>query len=336
MHCQKCGRVIESEENHVCAGNLQKLFEPVYTGGIPGPVGANGSLERTLLPLSGHMPEGMIIEDILSSRAQGAGLLKELRKILMIWRRFFKKPTKENIVLLIIGGVAFLLWLWTKYASGGYFGFGYDYIPPTGIKSVFAFIMGSFNNVPTRVLHYSAFMTLAAAYIPPIFSGNPARLGGNVRSTFELMRRLASYKKSKSTFIAVAALGAGLFFANYMMRNNSINKYFPCLTLGLTMILSSSGLFNATFVRLSKGLFNDIAKLLHIENSFNKYKVMLQIGFGSGLVLSVVACLIRKMSNSYFTDHMAYYIGGVIFVIGLAMVFASKDAGTKAEEVSKG
>jgi len=316
MHCEQCGLTINSDGQHVCRQPGEKLFTLTHDFEIPALVDRNNtSLESTSLPLSDDTDTTLTIEEILNNKPKASGFISEVKAILATWKSYIKKPTKANTLLLIISGIAFILWFWSKYVSGNY-----SYMMPSGLKGIVSVLMGSFTNVPTRILHFSAMITLLTAYVPGLFTSSNNHFLANAKSSYVLIRKVLSYGKSSQLYVTLTALGAGLFFANYMMRNNSPNKYVPCFLLGLTILLSTSGLFNASFVRLIKGLFNDIARLLKIENKLVKYQLMVQIGFGSGLILSYIACLIRGIRSTSFTDNFAYYLGTVIVITGIILL----------------
>lgn len=203
-------------------------------------------------------------------------------------------------------------------------------MPPSGLKSIFAFLMASFNNVPARVLHFSALATLISAFLPALLGGEIHKIVGNIKGTFALSKRILSYKNSPTLNALIVALGAGLFFSNYLMRNNSGNKYFVCLTLGLTIMLSTSGLFNSTFVRLASGLTQDLAKILKIQQPLAKYQVALQLGFGGGLILSIVSSLFRGLTSNGLTDNFGYVAGIVVILTGFFMMLKSPKTSGKA------
>jgi hypothetical protein len=325
MTCQHCGQPLEANKQHHCVNPTQFKQKSLSINMPPAPYRNSPSLDQTVLSISGHHPESITLEQVLDFKQESEGFIKEVLNVVKIWKKFVKKPTKHNIILLICGAIAFILWFWTKYAPGGF-----DYMPPTGLKAVFSFLTASFNNIPSRILHFSALVTLVSAFLPSILGGQYEKVISNVNGVIQLIIKVISYKKSQVYYTLIMALGAGLFFSNYMMRNNSINKYFACFTLGTMIMLSTSGLFKSTFVRLMKGLLNDITKLLKIKDFYTKYQIALQLGFGGGLVLSIVSSLLRNVSSSSFTDNIGYVLGFIVFITGIVLSIQNKPLKRKA------
>ena len=319
MTCQHCGQPIEPDKPHHCV-NLSSPHHKSMSMSIPmAPHLSSPTLDRSILSLSGHHPESITLEQVLDFKQESEGFIKEVMNVFKIWKKFIKKPTKQNIILLLCGAIAFVLWFWTKYAPGGF-----NYMPPTGLKALFSFLTASFNNVPTRILHFSAIVTLVSAFLPAIIGGQYEKVIANFNGVIQLIIKVISYKKSQVFYTLIIAFGAGLFFSNYMMRNNSINKYFACFTLGTMIMLSTAGLFKSTFVRLVKALLNDITKLLKVKDFYTKYQIALQLGFGGGLVLSIVSSLLRDISSNAITDNIGYTLGVGIVITGLVLSVQNK------------
>lgn len=322
MSAKQCDQPVESEGNHddhspQVKFKFTSLARPHFTA-------SSSHVELTWLTLSGQHPESISMDKIVNAQLNQTSFLREMKKILMIWKRFVKKPTKENIILLVGVGVAFLLWFWTIYAPGGF-----NYMPPSGLKSVFAFLSASFNNVPTRVLHFSALVTLVSAFLPSLIQGKIGPLLGNIQGVVALTRKIISYQKSQVFNIMIISLGAGLFFSNFMMRNNSINKYFACFTVGMMIMMATSGMFNSTFVRLCKGLFYDVAKMFRYQSYLSKYQIALQLGFGGGLIMSIISSVIRDVFNNAMTDSIGYILGMIIMGTGLVLSVMAQKQGQK-------
>jgi hypothetical protein len=325
MTCKHCGQPIDLDKEHQCIVKEKYNQKTISIIMPPAPHRSSPSLDQSVLSLSGNHPEHITLEQVLDFKQETEGFIKEVLNVVKIWKKFVKKPTKQNIILIICGVIAFILWFWTKYAPGGF-----NYMPPTGLKAVFSFLTASFNNVPSRILHFSALVTLVSAFLPAILGGQYEKVIANVNGVIQLIIKVISYKKSQVFYTLIIAAGAGLFFTNYMMRNNSINKYFACFTLGTMIMLSTSGLFKSTFVRLMKGLLNDITKLLKIKDFYTKYQIAIQLGFGGGLVLSIVSSLIRDISSSAFTDNLGYFLGFIVFVTGITLSFQNLKLKRKA------
>lgn len=321
MYCAKCGLLLGSNETQCshCSPSQLKVFKPIYNFKVPPvPSMSSPSFERTTLALTPNAPAHLTIEEILSAKASTLGVFGMLRSIVTTWKEIFKKPSPTNIVILAMGAIMLILWVWTKYIPGPY-----RMMSRGGIASVLATLTASFNNVPARVLHFSALVTLGIAFLPPLIKGDISPLTNNVKGSFGLVRKILSYKKSKSLYSVIIASGVGMFFANYLMRNCSMNKYFVCLTLGVTVIFSSSGLFNSTFIKLCAGIYNDITKLLKIHTKLTKYQTSLKLGLGFGLILSIVPCFMRRVRSTNFTDHSAYILGIVIVVVGIFLTLSA-------------
>lgn len=323
MYCEKCGQPIPPGEHHVCSENqAPSLTRKRMINRPPVPLKTSQSLERTTLTLSGRHPDNLTIEDIISGRKSNSGLIKEVKNVFVTWKGFIRKPTKANSILLAVGLVVFLLWAWSKYAPG--------YYSSSSLKSTFSFLLATYTNIPARILHFSSLATLAVAFFPQILTGQTKKITAHFKSTLVLMKKILSFKKSKASYVGLISLGTGVFFANYLMRNNSTNKFMVCLSLGVTVLLSTTGLNNATFIRLSKGLINDVTRLIKIQPVVNKYKIVILLGFGSGLILSFIACLLRSIRSTAFTDHFAYYLGAVIVVVGMVLLFSTPKSSISA------
>lgn len=317
MYCTKCGQLLVSNEAQCshCSPTQTNVFKPVYNFKVPPvPSMSSPSFERTTLALTPNAPTNLTIEEILSAKSSALGVLSALRSIVKTWKEIIKKPSPANIMVLAMGVILFILWVWTKYVPGPY-----NMMKPSGIANVLGILTATFNNIPARVLHFSALVTLVTAFLPPIIKGDVSRLTSNIKSSFGLARKVISYKKSVTLYIAIIASGVGMFFANYLMRNCSINKYAVCLTLGTTVIFSASGLFNSTFIKLCAGIYNDITQLLKLRQKLAKYQISIQLGLGTGLILSIVPCFVRGAVSTDFTDHFAYFLGFVIIILGVLL-----------------
>ena len=156
MYCEKCGQLIDSESNHQCSESSGKVIKSKMNLSIPKPPPRTSTAyETTSIPLSDHVPGNLTLEEILSRKSVTPGFLKEIKTVFSIWKKVLKKPSKGNIILLIFGLLLFLIWIWTKYIPGPF-----TYMMPGGIKSIFAILFATFNNVPARILHYSCLVTL--------------------------------------------------------------------------------------------------------------------------------------------------------------------------------
>ncbi len=295
---------------------------------IPKPPGnSSPSFERVTVALSGSPPAGITIEDILLAKNKSVSTLNVIRSMFNSWLGFFKKPTLRNIVLIGAAVVFFAIWVWTKYVPGPYI-----FMMPPGIASIFAILFATLNNIPARVLHFSALVTLASTFLPGLMKGNLASMAAPVKNSAALIKQIISYKNNKTLYSAVTSCGVALFISNYLMRNCSINKYFVCLTLGLAILLSSSGMINATFPKLCGAIFNDVLRLLKIRDKLSKYITAITIGLGLGFILSIVPSLLRGLTG----DYGAYMLGSLVMVAGIVLMVIKpgSSAGKKNDTTS--
>ena len=299
-----------------------------FTPPKPPPQGS-AAYEYTMVALTPGAPELVTVEKVLNAQmesletgaSQILGVVRALLDIKNIWKGILRKPTKANMIVITCGFITMLLWFWTKYLPGFY-----NYMSPGGIKNVVAFLFGTFNNVPTRILHFSSVMTLATAFLPSLFDGGDVtKAVGGVKTTITLWKKFISYRGTRTFSVMIISIGVGMFAANYMMRNCSYNKYFPCLTLGITIILSSSILFKSSFIKLFAGLYHDILRLFKLEKLVAKYTMAIQIGVGTGLVSSILACLLRGPLG----DNIGYIIGVIIMVGGALLTVKPELVGKK-------
>lgn len=276
------------------------------------PAKESSSMERYFAPVTPGAPNGMTFEELIA-KGSSTGFFGEIKRLIKSVVQVVKKPSKQNIIVLAAALIAIILWAWTKYSPG------FNYMMPEGLKGVMAVLTGSFNNVPARILHFSAITTLVTAYGPSLIKGNVKPITGNLKTAFGLAQRILRQKGNRM-YVTLLAAGVGMFTANYMMRNNSQNKYMACLTLGLMVLLSTGGLFNATFVKLIKAAYQDIAKFLKKGQEAANYQIAVQLGFGSGLILSYLACIIRGMSSNSITDNIAYIFGVIMIVAAIVLM----------------
>jgi hypothetical protein len=312
--------MVDENVPHNCVDEklIKPLVEPTFIKPNFIRTKSSHSFNGTSLAISSNAPKDMTLEDLKNFQNSSKGIITQFRSIFKVLKTTIKNPSKENIRLLVFAGVFFILWFWTKYSPEGF-----NFMMPGGLKGVFAVLTGSFNNVPARVLHFSSLITLMTAFLPGIATSKQSFLG-NIKSVLALMRTLLKDKKGTMFSVAIASFGFGLFLSNYLMRNNSSNKYMVCLTLGVTILLSTSGLFKSTFVKLSIGFFNDLSRIFRFETFLNKYKLALQIGVGSALVSSYLICLIRGAVYSSITDHLGYILGVIVFAFGFVKAVTSK------------
>lgn len=320
MKCTVCNKEIVSGVNHVCIEEkyIKSNVKPNFVQPDFNRSEKSASYHGIALAISPNPPKDLTLEDIKNFKSSHSGFIHELIKSGKVVIKTIKHPSKENIRILVISLVFFIIWFWTKYMPGGF-----NYMMPGGIKSVFAVLFGTFNNVPARVLHFSSILTLLTSFLP-IISQPKRTFMGNLKSSVAVIRPIVKDVKSKSFSVFIMAFGLGLFTSNFLMRNNSSNKYMVCLSLGMTMILSTSGMFNTTFVKLSKSFFYDLSRLLRFESFLNKYQIVLQAGIGIALISSYLICLIHGMFYFGFVDALGYILGTGIFIFGTFRLVTSK------------
>ena len=329
MNCDKCGKELSPYFEHTCVEAAVLSHNPSPNFNTPTFQPQTSSvLEKVTITISKNSSTLLNPEEFTKQPRSYGGFLKELKQIIGLWKETYKKPSKENIIVLITGISFFVLWIVTSFIPGDF-----RYMVPSGIKAPLAILFASFNNVPARVLHFSSLLTLAAAFIPAALSGKIGKITGTATSSFKLFQKLLSYQKSASFGVLILFAGLGMAFSNFLMRNNAINKYAVCFTLGTTVIFATSGLLNSTFIRLSDGLISDLAKLFKLSSAFETYRLPMQMGFGVGLLASILGSLFRTVSHSYISDYICYILGILIGIAGVVLILLRNPSDKKEQRL---
>jgi len=197
------------------------------------------------------------------------------------------------------------------------------------LMNLLIFLTASYNNFIAKIIYVFSFNSALIPAIEKIRKKEAAELVDKYKRTFDTIRRAFLSLKNKGIIILLSSSGTGLIIANFLSRNNRLDKYFVCL-------LSSFALINA----LSEGAGNVLIKLfrlasIDLNNLFKKdsklnYNFIYTVfaGLSLGLAGEIIPGLTFRMFGS-LKDYTGYVLGLVLIVISVVLHFL------KAQNVTK-
>lgn len=327
MKCPKCNKEILVNEYHDCHVKtkaekvVKKLMPPIRRQ-------SNYNYVKKVEPIILSPDFTLLsVQELNNLKNQGNGVLPEIKRIVKSIQETLKSPTLQNVFVFAVALASILLWIITSYNAN------YNYMPATGLKGLLAIAFGSYNNVFARVIHFSSVYALLSVFIPQLMKKKSISITGISQSVKHIKNTLKD-KKSKVFGFFVMALGLSYILGNFMMRNNSHNKYLACLTFGLSVLLATKELKRTSFIRLLKALLYDLKKLLKIKSSKNKYGDIIRQGLGFGLVSTFILGFLRKILPYSMGDKIGYLLGGLIVVVGLYLIISGKETHSEPGSVS--
>ncbi len=317
VKCNKCGQEIYLNQEHICEGISPAKRRPIAIA-KPSRSSAGYFFVQTQDPVI--LTKGFHIvtpKELSEIRNRGRGLKSEFTKIFRTIKETFKHPTAKNLIMLGAALITILVWAITVYDP--YF----NYMPAYGMKGFLAVLFGTYNNVLARTLHFSSVFTMLSVFIPQLLKEKMIRVG-SVPSAIKGIAAALKDTKQKEFGMVFLVLGLAYVFSNFMMRNNSINKYLACGTFGIALVLSGSELRNTTFFRVLYALIYDIKRLVKKPDLFSKNSEMIRQVFGLGTVSAILLSLMRKILPFIIGDYIGYILGSILFVLGVVLMILNK------------
>lgn len=209
------------------------------------------------------------------------------------------------------------------------------YTLPNFLQSIIGFLIfitATYNGFVGKAILALFITSLLIPFINELRKGNALPFINEridrIKKTFGIISNAFKEKGINAYILLLGYSGIGLIFANFISRNNKIDKYLACFLAGFGLINSLSQGYDNPPIKLIRAFWNDVNKL------FNKKGASLSVStfyigcsaVALGLVGSVIFAFVN-FTNSFY-DPSAYIVGG-IFIVGsviLQITMGNKNA----------
>lgn len=185
------------------------------------------------------------------------------------------------------------------------------------------FITASYNSIIPRTVFWVVIFTAGRTLLRRFRSEGFAKVMHDFRQFPAYLKEARALLGRQAVRLLVVGAGLGFIAANFLSRNNRIDKIAVCFVLAITLIHTLSKGKKGLFFTAARLLYKDASALIKKTREFTEnHTFVLTSGFILGLICNTVFAFIKL-------DYGGYILGGILFVLGTALVL------TTSKEVSE-
>jgi hypothetical protein len=188
-----------------------------------------------------------------------------------------------------------------------------------GLVALLVFLTASYNNVVSKTIFWVIVMTVGVRLFRRVRNNGFATVYNEFAQVVPRMRK--SWKSLESRAVPMVLLGGGIGFAlaNFLSRNNRIDKMLVCYLLAITIADSITRAQRGMVFLFAQAAVNDIGRLLRRSPG----RILPHVSV-AGTACAAALCL-NTLFSLLHVDYGGYILGAVLLAASVGMVFTARD-----------
>ena len=191
------------------------------------------------------------------------------------------------------------------------------------------FITASYNSIIPRTVFWIVIFTVGRTLFRRVRNEGFSKVVSDFRQFPVKLQETKISLGRLTNYLLLIGAGLGFIAANFLSRNNMIDKIAVCLVLAIALINTlSKGKRGLLFTSI-KLFYKDLTGFINNARELSENHIYILVsGFILGLVFNTTFAFIKL-------DYSGYILGGILFVIGLVLVLNNKKE-VKDDRVQEG